>query len=190
MTYPPLLLFHIGAGTTGLVSGAVSLSFRKGSRGHRAAGNVFFVSMRCMASAGIVLALMKSQMSNVFGGTLTFYLVATAWSIVGATIATFGMEAARSPSGSKDNVPAPMYFVLASVALLAAAGDIRMLARVRCARKGLAEHYQVTNRLVPAATDPHRPILAGSRDLQTSPAQYASRVPRALRGRHSCLPPR
>lgn len=150
MTYSPLLLFHIGAGTTGLVSGAVSLSFRKGSRGHRAAGNVFFVSMLCMAAAGITLALMKSQMSNVFGGALTFYLVATAWStarrregvtglldwlgllvilIVCATIATFGMEAARSPSGAKDNVPAPMYFVLASVALLAAAGDIRMLVR-------------------------------------------------------------
>ena len=150
MTYSPLLLFHICAGTTGLLSGTVSMSFRKGSRGHRLAGNVFFVSMLCMASAGIILALMKSQMSNVFGGSLTFYLVATAWAtakrregvtalfdwiallvalVVGATITTFGVEAAHSTSGSKDGVPAPMYFVLASVAILAAVGDIRMLAR-------------------------------------------------------------
>ena len=150
MTYSPLLLFHICAGTTCLLSGTVSMSFRKGSRGHRVAGNVFFVSMLCMSAAGVTLALMKSQMSNVFGGSLTFYLVATAWATakrregvtgifdwmallvaltVGVVIATFGVEALHNPSGSKDGVPAPMYFVLASVATLAAAGDIRMLVR-------------------------------------------------------------
>jgi len=150
VTYSPLLLFHICAGTTGLLSGTVSMSFRKGSRGHRVAGNVFFVSMLCMSAAGVTLALMKSRMSNVFGGSLTFYLVATAWATakrregvtgifdwmallvaltVGVVIATFGVEALHNPSGSKDGVPAPMYFVLASVATLAAAGDIRMLVR-------------------------------------------------------------
>jgi len=150
VTYSPLLVFHICAGITGLLSGTVSMSFRKGSRGHRTAGNVFFVSMLCMSAAGVILASMKSQMSNVFGGSLTFYLVATAWAtakrregvtglfdwvallvalVVAATIGTFGVEALHNPSGSKDGVPAPMYFVLTSVALLAAAGDIRMLAR-------------------------------------------------------------
>jgi uncharacterized membrane protein len=147
MSYSPLLLFHISAGTTGLISGTAAMSFRKGSRPHRIAGNVFFVSMLCMSAAGAYLALMKSQMGNVFGGVLTFYLVATAWATVrrqegqtgifdrvalvfalavGASIMTFGFEAATS-GGSKDGVPAAMYFVLGSVALLAAAGDIRMI---------------------------------------------------------------
>jgi hypothetical protein len=40
-----------------------------------------------------------------------------------------GVEAASSPTGSKDGVPAVGYFVLGSVALLSAAGDVRMLVR-------------------------------------------------------------
>jgi uncharacterized membrane protein len=148
--YPPLLIFHIAGGAIGLLSGAVAMSFRKGSRVHRLAGNVFFVAMLGMSAAGAYLAFMKSQSGNVFGGILTFYLVATAWLTarrgegetgivdraafvvalaVGATIVTFGIQAARSQMGTKDGVPAPMYFILGSVALLAAAGDMRMIVR-------------------------------------------------------------
>lgn len=106
--------------------------------------------MLTMSGMGVFLALMKSQASNVFGGLLTFYLVATAWFTarrragmpgivdwgaflvalaLGAVIMTFGIEAVRSVAGSKDNIPAPMYFFLSSVALLAAMGDLRMLVR-------------------------------------------------------------
>jgi hypothetical protein len=150
MSYSPLLLLHISGGTVGLLSGAAAMAFRKGSRWHGLAGNVFFVSMLTMSGAGTYLALMKHQTSNVFGGALTFYMVATAWltarrrdgetSIfdwgallaalaVGIVIVSFGLEAAKSPTGSKDGVPAPMYFVLGSVALLSATGDLRMLLR-------------------------------------------------------------
>jgi len=55
------------------------MSFRKGSSPHRAAGNVFFISMLSLSASGAYLALMKHQMNNVFGGVLTFYMVATAW---------------------------------------------------------------------------------------------------------------
>jgi uncharacterized membrane protein len=148
MRYLPILLLHICAGTVGLLSGAVAMAFRKGSRRHGIAGNVFFVSMLTMSSAGVYLALMRHQTSNVFGGLLAFYLVATAWTTarrrdgetslldwgalfvaiaVGAVIASFGFEAANSPTGSKDGVPAGMYFVLSSVALLSAVGDLRMV---------------------------------------------------------------
>ena len=146
----PLLLVHIAGGAVGTLSGGVAISFRKGSRWHAVAGNVFFVSMLTMSGIGVFLALLKSQASNVFGGALTFYLVATAWltarrragkpgpfdwgaflvaSVLSAVIISFGIEAARSASGMKDNIPAPMYFVLATVALLAALGDLRMLLR-------------------------------------------------------------
>ncbi len=40
---------------------------------------------------------------------------------------TFGVEAASSPTGSKDGLPAGIYFFLGSAALLSAAGDIRMM---------------------------------------------------------------
>lgn len=150
MRYSPLLLLHISGGTVGLLSGAVAMAFRKGSRWHGLAGTVFFVSMLTMSGVGAYLAVLKHQTSNVFGGLLTFYLVATAWltarrrdgktSIfdwggllaalaVGIVIVTFGLEAAKSSMGSKDGVPAPMYFVMGSVALLSAAGDLRMLLR-------------------------------------------------------------
>ncbi len=150
MAYSPTLLLHISAGTVGLVSGATAMSFRKGSRPHRMAGNVFFIAMLTMSAVGAYLAFMKSQAGNVFGGVLTFYLVATAWVTarrregktgifdyaallfalaVGTGIVARGIEALRSPSGMKDGVPAVMYFVLGSVALSGAAGDIRMLVR-------------------------------------------------------------
>ena len=38
MTVSPLLVFHIAAGTAGVLSGALALAFRKGSRRHRATG--------------------------------------------------------------------------------------------------------------------------------------------------------
>jgi hypothetical protein len=150
MSYSPLLLVHICGGILGLLSGAAAMSFRKGSRLHGAAGTVFFISMLCMSSIGAYMALMKSQTNNVLGGVLTFYLVATAWATarrrgagtgifdriaflfiltVGADTMTYGVEAASSPTGSKDGLPAGIYFFLGSVALLSAAGDIRMIVR-------------------------------------------------------------
>jgi uncharacterized membrane protein len=150
MPVSPLLIFHICGGTLGLLSGAAAVSFRKGSRRHRIAGKVFVLSMMGMSAAGAYMAFMKSQTNNVFGGVLTIYLVATAWTTAsrreGTTgifdwgallvalamaigMGTYGFEAANSPTGSKAGVPAGMYFLLGSVALLAAAGDVRMLVR-------------------------------------------------------------
>ena len=78
------------------------------------------------------------------------YLVATAWLTArrrvgetnlfdwaallfvlafGVLTLTKGIEVAQSPKGSINGVPAGMFFFLSSVALLAAAGDIRMLVR-------------------------------------------------------------
>src|SRR5438876_6783307 len=128
------------------------MSFRKGSSPHRAAGNVFFISMLSLSASGAYLALMKHQMNNVFGGVLTFYMVATAWVTVrrkdkdgqtgmfdwgallvalavGVVIVTYGLEKAYSQTAPKDGVPAGMNFFMGSVVLLAAAEDIRMLMR-------------------------------------------------------------
>jgi uncharacterized membrane protein len=146
----PILVFHICAGILGFLSGAVAISFRKGSRGHRLAGDVFVISMLSMATAAVYLAFRKSQEPNILVGTFTFYLVATAWAtarskdgetsvfdrgalvlalVAGARQVLFGVEAALSHTGLKYGYSAGVYFFLGSLVLLAAAGDVRMLMR-------------------------------------------------------------
>src|SRR5882757_3720673 len=150
MSSSPLLLFHICTGTLGMLSGFAAISFRKGSGQHRVAGNIFVLSMLSLSASGVYLALMKHQPGNVLGGALTFYLVATAWVIarrrdaetsifdwgallvplaVGAVTLNYGLEAAHSQTGLSHGYPVGPYLFLGSVALLAVAGDVRMLAR-------------------------------------------------------------
>lgn len=74
------LILHVIAGTIALLAGIVAMSSRKGARTHRLAGTVFFVSMLVMAVFADYLAVaMPEQIPNLFIGTFTIYLVATAW---------------------------------------------------------------------------------------------------------------
>jgi len=146
----PFLFVHIAGGIIGLLSGTAATIFRKGSSAHRLSGNVFVVSMLSMAAAAEYLALRKHQMNNAFGGVLTLYLISTAWltahrrdgetspydwgglvfvSAIAAGILSYGIAAARGQLAKNDGVPVGMYFFLASIALLAGAGDLRMLLR-------------------------------------------------------------
>jgi hypothetical protein len=145
----PLLVIHIISGTLGVLAGFVAVFLRKGSRRHALAGNIFVVSMLSLATSGATLAVMKSQVTNVLGGVFTFYLVATAWATarrrmgtgaldwiglvfalaVGASELTFGVQAVRSVTGQRFGYPPGIYFFMGSVVLLAAIGDIRMIAR-------------------------------------------------------------
>jgi hypothetical protein len=150
MSFSPILVFHICAGTLGLLSGTAAMSLRKGSRRHRVAGNVFVIAMLSLSASGAHLGFMKHQMLNGLQGVLTFYLVATAWwtakrrdgetgifdwsalmvpLAVGAGLGLYGLEAANSQTGSEGGYPAAAYFIFGSVALLFAAGDVRMLVR-------------------------------------------------------------
>jgi len=146
----PILILHICAGTLAIPSGFFAALFRKGSRQHALAGKVFVVSMLIMAAAGVWLAIRKGEPGNIVGGTLTLYLVVTAWTtarrkiqsagvidwaglfvVVSLTVVelTWGMEAAMSSTGMKYDYPPGPYFFLGSIALLATVGDIRLLAR-------------------------------------------------------------
>jgi uncharacterized membrane protein len=141
----PLLSLHILAGTVGLLSGTFAIAVRKGSRLHRVSGNIFTVAMLALASSALCLAIMKSQHGNIIGSIITFYMITTAWLagrrrgigrldlaalLVGTcgavAIITLGIGTLHHPD---KNAPAAMCFFLAAVLLLAAAGDIRMLAR-------------------------------------------------------------
>jgi len=150
MTISPILLLHIVSGTLGMLSGFVAVFLRKGSRRHSLAGDVFVITMLSMSASGAYMAVMKSQPGNVLGGTLTSYLVATAWMTarrrkeetgifdwgallvvfaVAAVEVTYGLEAARSQTGLKYGYPPGPYFFLGSVAVLATVGDVHMLVR-------------------------------------------------------------
>jgi hypothetical protein len=148
MKYSPLLIIHISGALVGLVSGWSAIFLRKGSRWHGVTGNVFFVSILTMCASAVTIAVMKQQTANIIAGVLTSYLVATAWSTarsregrtsnfewgamavafaLSITTLTLGWQAAQS--ANRSDVPLPVYFIFGSVALLAAAGDARMLRR-------------------------------------------------------------
>jgi uncharacterized membrane protein len=147
----PLLFIHICGAVVGLCSGFLSMLFRKGSGLHAAAGSVFFVSMLCMSSSAAYIAeFMRPNKANLLAAVLTFYLVSTAWVAarrrhgkpglfdrialgivlmngVGGVI--WGLQAAGSPRHLKDGMPAAMYFIFGTIALLFAASDVRMIVR-------------------------------------------------------------
>ena len=150
MRFSPILLFHISAGLIALLFGTAAMSFCKGSQRHRSAGNVFVISMLCLAASGAYLGFSKHQTLNGLMGILTFYLVTTAWRTarrhdgetdifdwgaflvplaVGASLFSNGFAAANSQTGAKGEYPPAAYFIFGSVAFLFAAGDVRMLLR-------------------------------------------------------------
>lgn len=161
MLYSPLLPVHITAGILGILSGSAAMSFRKGSSRHVLAGRVFVVSMLTMAAAAVYLAVHKHQTPNILAGTLTFYLITTAWltarrklteinaldwgllliPLAGGSWAwTVGLEKIFSHNPPKDGVPLGMDFFVGSVMLLAASGDIRMMMRSLSGQKRLVRH--------------------------------------------------
>lgn len=143
------LLVHILGGGLGIVSGFVALSAAKGGKLHRGSGRLFVYAMLTMSFGGVVIAtLFKPSVASVIGGLLTAYLVITAlttvsppagWSrrldvglmlvaaAVGLTGVTVGFEALASASGRMDGLPPFPFFMHGVVALLAGAGDVRML---------------------------------------------------------------
>jgi hypothetical protein len=150
MSYSPILVVHICAGSLGLLSGTAAMFFRKGSPRHVLAGRVFVASMLTMGAFAVYLAITRHQPNNVGGGILTVYLIGTAWLTArrgdGETsrfdwvvlliplalgILTWmnGIKLGRSGASSQDGVPVGMTFFMGSVMLLAAAGDVRMVVR-------------------------------------------------------------
>jgi hypothetical protein len=85
-------VLHIAGGTLGLTSGLVAAFARKGGKLHRIAGTVFFVSMLFMgAFASYLAVVVPGQIANLFGGTFTLYLVATAWMTARRKEGTIGL---------------------------------------------------------------------------------------------------
>jgi hypothetical protein len=146
----PLLILHITGGTLGVLSGFAAMFLRKGSSRHAIAGTVFVVSMLTMSACGATLAAMKSEPGNFVGGAMTFCLVATGWVtarrkqwkrsafdwsalLVTSAVAAFalasGFKAVLSHTGLKSGDSVGPYFMLGSIGLIAAVGDMRLIVR-------------------------------------------------------------
>ena len=137
----PLLPIHIAAGGLALVLGAVALSVKKGGTVHRRGGLLFVYAMLVMGTTAAILG-------NVGGGLMAVYFVVTAlttvrpvspWTrrinvaalVLVAGLASLdilgGVKAFNSPRGSLNGVPFAMFFFLATIMILAAIGDVRIM---------------------------------------------------------------
>ena len=146
----PTLILHIGAASTGLLTGGAALVFRKGWRLHQVAGTAFFIAMLVMSVTGAWLAFLAPARISAVVAALTFYLVATSWATVrrapgstgrfeiGALVMILGIIAAcllvawvgaHSPRGRIDRLPYQPIFVFMAISMLAAAADWRVITR-------------------------------------------------------------
>jgi len=138
-----LLAIHIAAGGLAMVLGAVALSVKKGGTIHRRAGLLFVCAM-------FVLGITAAILGNVNGGLMTVYFVGTAlmtvrqmngspWirrsHVAALTVAiglalldiAGGVKAFNSPRGMLNGAPFFMLFFIATIMILAAAGDMRVV---------------------------------------------------------------
>ena len=136
-----VLPIHVAAGGLALVLGAVALLVKKGGTLHRRIGLLFVCAM-------LVMGISAAILGNVGGGIMTVYFVGTAlttvrpvsawtrtFNVAALTVAVGlalmdivgGVKAFNSPPGFLHGVPFPMFFFLATVMSLAAAGDVRIM---------------------------------------------------------------
>lgn len=140
------LIVHATAGMTGLITGFFALAVAKGSRLHKLAGRVFFYAMMTMGFLATGISVYEGKAP--FGGVFAAYLIFTALTTVrplaheprglglglglfalafSVSCVTMGVAAMGSPTGMKDGAPFGMLFFLGAIALLAGAGDLRMI---------------------------------------------------------------
>lgn len=144
-----LLYLHIGGGALGLVSGAVALLSPKGGRLHRLAGNVFLAAMLVMSGIGGAVAPFLQDRISTVAGFMTFYLIFTGWltarrregvsslEVIGLFVALSGLAstlvltwmASNTPEGTLDGSPPQAFYIFATVSLIAAASDLKLVLR-------------------------------------------------------------
>ena len=148
-----LLPIHIVAGGLAIGLGAVALSVKKGGAIHRRSGMLFVYAMVVMAVTASLLEFLKGPAAtDVVAAVLAIYFVGTAlttvrpasrWTrvidVAALTVAVGlavlmivgGVKGVSSPGLSTGGVPfrtiGVMSFILATVLLLSAAGDVRIL---------------------------------------------------------------
>jgi hypothetical protein len=201
VAYALPVMIHVAAGGAAILSGFAAVAASKGSRPHRLAGNVFFVSMLTMAGFAAVMALLAMQRANTLAAVFTLYLVGTAWTVVrnrpqtvgrfeafaplaALAVVVFGFDLGVQAStvGIQDGDPSSgdspgIYFMFATIAALAGAMDLRMLRR-----GGLAGADRLSRHLWRMCLALF--VAAGSFFLG-----QADEIPARFRGAHLSIPP-
>jgi uncharacterized membrane protein len=146
-----LLPIHVAAGGLAIVLGAVALLARKGGTVHRRTGTLFVWAMLVMGITAAVLGLRRGP-GDLVAGLLTAYFVGTAWTTVrpaspwtrridGSALAVAvglallmlagGVKFINTPGLNSAGVPfrtiGVMSLVIATLLLVAAAGDLRVM---------------------------------------------------------------
>jgi hypothetical protein len=147
-----LLWLHIGGGGIGIVTGLAALANRKGGRIHRSAGKVFFWAM--LVSYGVAAAVAPfmhvEQRTNTFAGLIALYLLLSGWAsvrhaelktgpvVIAGLAAALGIAGAGAffvatgagmTVGAAAERPDPVFYAFAAVGVIAALGEINVLAR-------------------------------------------------------------
>jgi uncharacterized membrane protein len=148
-----LLPIHIASGALAIVLGAIALSVKKGGTIHRRSGMLFVYAMLVMGTTASILEFLKSaRATNMVAALMSLYFVGTAlttvrppsrWTriinVAALTVASGlallsiagGVKAISAPGLSSGGVPfrtiGVMSFILATVLLLSAIGDIRIM---------------------------------------------------------------
>jgi uncharacterized membrane protein len=135
-----LLPIHIAAGGLALILGALALLVKKGGTVHRRSGLVFVYAMLVMGTTAAILGNLGGLMAVYFvvtalttvrpvsPWTRRFNLAALALAVGLALLDILGgVKAFNSPRGVLNGVPFAMLFFIATVMILAAAGDVRIM---------------------------------------------------------------
>jgi uncharacterized membrane protein len=143
-----MLTLHILAGIIVLLCALVAFTTKKGASLHRLGGNAFFISMLIVSASAIYLDMVGNEIPVI--GILVLYLVSTSWVTIKRKEGTVGLfekiaffaivfvaigfylmgwQSMGSDVGTKNEVPAAMFFVFGSIALFAAVLDLVMLIR-------------------------------------------------------------
>ena len=141
------LAFHVATGVLALPAGFLAIAGRKGGTWHRRSGLVFVWAMIATGITASGISLYEGKPTNT-GGLLIVYLVYTGWTamkpmpgvgrrtdislmLLALALAAIGFmggfTALGMPGNHIDGVPAGMMFFMATVTLLAAIGDARMI---------------------------------------------------------------
>jgi hypothetical protein len=146
-----LVVSHIVSGGAIVLFGVGAFLLSKGSRLHRLAGNLFFVSMASLFLSGLIIGLLRPEVLGTgVLGMLTLYLAATGWRtarqsdgkagafetgaavfavIIAVAVVVAGWQGMNFPIGVKDKMFAPICFVIAGLALCFAALDVSVIVR-------------------------------------------------------------
>jgi len=142
------LVSHFVSALIALVAGTIALIVAKGGQLHKKSGMVFTVAMGAAGALAVPIAAYEGNTGSVVGGILVVYFVFTAMTAVkpvqgsgraldfvlmtiifavAAVSYWYGFVAWSKPGHVLRGVPAGMRLFLATICLLAAIGDARMI---------------------------------------------------------------